>query len=70
MENQNVLEIISQIFPFVGSQDSHGEAEEGPNMNHLISGTVMLTEFMNLGVTIMAAGHAVTRAGGLYLVVL
>ena len=39
-------------------------------MNDGVIAAVMLTEFMNLGVTIMAAGDTVIRAGSLYLFIL
>jgi hypothetical protein len=36
-------------------------------MDHSIAAAVMLTEFMNLGVTIVTTGHTIIRSGGLNL---
>jgi hypothetical protein len=70
MKHHNVLKVVSQIGPFVRSQYSHCEAEDGPDVYHGITGAVMLAELMDLGVAVMAAGNAVGRAGFLDLLVL
>ncbi len=70
MENQNILQVLAQVNPFVGPQYPHRQADEGPHVNDWIIAAVMLTEFMNLGVAIMTAGDTVIRTGRLYLFVL
>jgi hypothetical protein len=70
VKNQNILKVISQIGPFIGSQYPQGKADQGPDVNDLVAAAVMFTELMNLGMTVMAAGNAVIRAGGLDLVIL
>ena len=56
-----------QIFPFICTQNAQGQADNGPQMEHAIATAEMLTEFMNLGVTIVAAGNTIVRSGGLNL---
>jgi hypothetical protein len=70
MKNQYILQVIAQVNPFIGSQYPHRQADEGPHVNDGIIAAVMLTELMNLGMAIMAAGDTVIRTGRLYLVVL
>jgi hypothetical protein len=36
-------------------------------MNHTLAAAIMLTEFMNLGVTVVTAGNAIISARGLNL---
>ena len=59
-----------QIFPFIFTENTQRQADNGPQMDHPITGTVMITEFMNLSVTIMTAGNAIIRFGRLNLIVL
>ena len=70
MEDQNILEVLSQIHPFVRAQYPQRKADQRPHMHDGIIAAVMLTELMNLGMAIMAAGDTVIRTGRLYLVVL
>ena len=59
-----------QIFPFIFAENTQRQADNGPQMDHPIAAAVMLTEFMNLGVTIVAAGNTIVRSGRLNLIVL
>jgi len=59
-----------QIFPFIFAENAQSQANNGPQMDHPIAAAVMLTEFMNLGVTIVTAGNTVVRSGRLNLIVL
>jgi hypothetical protein len=70
MEDQNILEVFAQIHPFVRTQYPQRKADERPHMHNGIIAAVMLTELVNLGMAIMAAGDTVIRAGRLYLFVL
>ncbi len=67
MKDQDLLEVFPEIFPFVGSQNTEGEANQGPQVNHLIPSAIVLAEFVNLGVTIMTPRNTVCRTGFLYL---
>ncbi len=69
MEYIDFLQIISEVFPFVWSQNPQRKADERPEVNHRIITTVMLTEFMNLSVAVMTPGNAVVRAGRLDLLI-
>ena len=70
MKNQNILEVLAQINSFIRSQNPQRKADEGPHVNDGIIAAVMLTELMNLGMAVMAAGDTVIRAGFLYLLIL
>ncbi len=70
MEDQNILEVLSQINPFVRAQDTQRKADERPHVHDRIIAAVMLTELMDLGMAIMAAGNTVIRAGFFYLFIL
>jgi hypothetical protein len=54
VENVDFLEIIPQVFAFVGSQDAQGEADQGPQVNHRVIAAVVLAEFVDLGVAVVA----------------
>jgi hypothetical protein len=56
-----------QIFPFIFAQNTQSQADKGPQMKHAIATAVMLTEFMNLGMTIVTAGNTIVRSGHLNL---
>jgi hypothetical protein len=69
MKHIDFLEIITQVLPFVGAEHTHGKTDEGPHMYHGVPSTVMLTEFVDLGMAIMTAGDAVVRSRRLDLLV-
>jgi len=70
MENIDLFEVVVQVFPFIGPQDSQGETDQGPQMDNAVLCAVMLAQFMNLGVAVMAGCDTVVRFGRLNLVVL
>ena len=70
MEDQHILEILCQIFSFVRAQYAQRKANQRPHMHDGIIAPVMLTELMNLGMTVVAAGDTVIRAGLLDLLIL
>jgi len=67
MKDQDLLEVFPEVFSFVGSQNTEGEANQGPQVNHVIPSAIVLAEFVNLGVTIMTPRNTVCRTGFLYL---
>jgi len=70
MEDINLFQVVSQVFPLIGAQNPQGEADKRPEVNHTVPGSVMLAQLMNLGMTVVAAGNTVIGAGGLDLIVL
>jgi hypothetical protein len=70
VEDQNILEVLSQVNPFVRAQYPQRKTDERPHMHNGIIAAVMLTELMNLSMAVMAAGDTVIRTGFLYLFVL
>ena len=69
MEDVYFFKFISQVFPFIGSENAQREANQGPQVNHTVIAAIMVAELMDLGVAVMAAGDAVICTGGLDLVV-
>jgi hypothetical protein len=69
MKDQDVLEVITQIFPFVGSENAQRQADQGPQVNNGVVTAIMFTQFVNLGMTIVASCDAVIGAGGLDLII-
>jgi hypothetical protein len=70
MKYIDILQVIAQVFPFVGSKHPQRQANERPQMNHRIISAIMFAELMNLGMAIMTAGNAVIGTGCLDLLVL
>ena len=66
----NIFKIGSQIFPFIFAEYPQGQTDNGPQMNDAIAAAIVLTELMNLGVTVVTAGDAIVGTGGLDLFIL
>jgi hypothetical protein len=58
----DLFEILTQIGPFVGAQNPQREANHCPQVHHRVTAAVMLAEFMNLGVAVVATGNAIVGA--------
>jgi hypothetical protein len=69
MKNIDFLEIVAQVFPFIGTEDAQGKADQGPEVHHRVVAAVVFAQFVNLGVTVVAACDAVVGAGGLDLII-
>jgi hypothetical protein len=69
MENIDFLEIVAQVFPFIGTEDAQGKADQGPEVHHRVVAAVVFAQLVNLGVAVVAAGDAVVGTGGLDLIV-
>ena len=67
--DSQIFKIGLQIFPFVFTEDTESQTDNSPQMDDAIAATVMITEFMNLGVAVVTAGNAIIGTGGLDLVV-
>ena len=70
MKNQNILEVIAQVNPFIRPQNPQRKADERPHVNDGIVAAVMLTELMNLGMTVVATRDTVIRTSLLDLLIL
>lgn len=69
MEYIHVLEIISQVFAFIGSQNPETQANQSPEVYYRVSSAVMLAQFMDLGMAVMTGCNAVVGSGGFDLLV-
>ncbi len=69
VEDIDFLEIITQILPFIGAKNSQRETNQCPEVNHGVVSTVMFTQFMDLGMAVVACGNAVVCFGGLDLLI-
>ncbi len=67
MEYINLFKIISQVFPFIRPEYSQRKTNECPHVHYRIMTAVMLAQFMNLGMAVMAAGNTVVSACGFNL---
>jgi hypothetical protein len=65
-----LFKIGLQVFPFVFTEDPQRQTDNGPQMDDAIAAAVMITEFMNLSVTVVTAGNAIIGTSGLDLVIL
>ena len=70
MKDQHILEVIAQVFAFVGPQYPQREADQCPHVNNGIVTAIVFTELMDLGVAVVTAGDTVIGTGGLDLLIL
>jgi len=63
MKHIHILQIVPQIFPFFGSQNTHGQADQGPQMDRVISTVEMIAQIVNLGMAVVAGGDAILSTG-------
>ena len=56
-----------QIFPFIFTENTQSQTDNGPQMDHPVAAAVVIAEFMNLSVTIVTAGNAIVRSSRLNL---
>jgi hypothetical protein len=70
MEHIDFLEVVVQVLALVGPENTQGKADQGPQVDHAVIPAVMLAQFVNLGMAVMAGGNAVIRLGRLNLAVL
>jgi hypothetical protein len=69
MKDVDFLEIIKQVFPFIGTEHAQGKADQRPQMYHAVVGAIMLAQLMDLSVAIVAGSNTIIRPGGLDLIV-
>ena len=70
MKNQNILEIVIKVFAFIRSQYAKRKADECPHVDNTVVSAIVLAQFMNLGVAVVASGNAIIGLGGLDLIIL
>ena len=70
MKDIDFLEVITQVFPFVGTEYSQRETDKCPQMHYGVSSSIVLAQFVNLGMTIVTARDAAVRSRRLDLLVL
>jgi hypothetical protein len=70
MKNIDLLEVVAKVFALVGSQDTQRQADQGPEVHHLIMSLEVFAEFVDLRVAVVAGRHAIGGARGLDLLVL
>lgn len=68
MKYVDVLEIISQVSPFVGSKDAQGQADQGPQVNCFPGMVALIRQVMDLGVAVVTRRDTITRFSGQDLV--
>ena len=68
MEHIHILEVVTQVFALVGSEDAQGEAEQGPQVHGLPGVIQLIAQVVDLGVAVVAGGDGVSRFGGQNLI--
>lgn len=68
MKYVNLFQVIAQIGPLIGPENSERQANQRPDVNGLIRSMEMVSDIMNLGMAVMAAGNTVVGPGGNNLV--
>lgn len=61
MEDIHILEIVAKIGALVGTKDTQGEAEQGPEMDSVPGVIVNITQVMDLRMAVMTWGNTVIR---------
>ncbi len=69
MEYIDLFEVVAQVFTFVGTKDTQGETDQGPQMHYRVVAAVMLGQFMDLRMAVVTAGDAIVCAGRFNLIV-
>ena len=69
VKHVDLLEVIAEVFALVGTQDAQGQANQGPQVHHVVPAAEVFAEFVNLGMAVMASGNAISRSGLLDLLV-
>jgi hypothetical protein len=69
MEYIHFFQVISQVFPFVWPEYSQRKADERPKMYDRVVSAIVLAQFMDLGMAVVAPGNAVIGAGRLDLLI-
>jgi hypothetical protein len=64
MKYVNLFQVIAQISPLIGSENSQRQTNQRPDMYCLIGSMKMVPDIMDLGVAVMATGNAIVGAGG------
>jgi hypothetical protein len=63
VKDPDVFEIVAQIGPFIGTQNSERKAHDGPEMKRVISTAVMFFQVVYLGVAVVTGSNAVIGSG-------
>ena len=67
MKHPYILEVILQIGPFIGTQNSQGQAYQRPEVDHAVMAFVVFRQIVDLRMAIVAPGDTVIRPGFFYL---
>lgn len=68
MKNVYILQVVAQISPLIGSEDSERQTDERPNMNGAERSAEMMTDIVHLGMAVVAAGDTIVGTGGYDLI--
>jgi len=68
MEYVDVLQVFTEIGPFFGSKNAERQADEGPEMNRVISAVEMIVQIVNLTVAVVAGRNTICSSRRFYLI--
>ncbi len=60
MEYIHVFQVLTQIGPFLGSQNTERKTQKGPEMNRLPCMVIYFCHIMHLGMAVMTGGDTVS----------
>ena len=64
VEHIDLFQVVPQVFPLVGAQYSQRQANQGPQMDDRVISAIMLAQFMDLGMAVVASCYAVVSPCG------
>jgi len=67
VKRKNLFKFRPQVFPFVWTENPHGETDQGPDMKGVVFPLIMLSYVMDLCVAVVTRGDAVIGAGAVDL---
>ena len=68
MKNIDIFQILTEILALIRSEYTQRKTDEGPEMNRVIGPSKMVTDVVNLRMTVMTAGYTIICAGLHYLI--
>lgn len=63
MKNVYIFQVVSEVSPFVGTEDSKRQADQCPDVNGTIGATKMMTDIVYLCMTVVATCDAIICTG-------
>ncbi len=63
MKNVYIFQVVAKICSFVGAKDTKRQTDQRPDMHRAKTRPMVMAKIVYLGMTVVAAGNAIIRAG-------